>query len=705
MTSGKGFDNDGIKYSVDRDYDEQIDLIKRNYTLYNGDVPYSKVLDAKSNNSQDELAKRKIENPFHPSLQFMESFNNYNVGCDPIESILIETGNDEAADNTGSRYKTNNIRSKKDTKRVVSPSLFSPYHGVISKGIMNNLPLLNGSPDGNMRSSSLAGGTDISDCSIGELVRLSKLPNSILGKARYRYIDFMYCKDLGKIANNHLITLRKFVSPIGDNIFTESNKDKHFHNSGDIGRLVTWFGTDDNKLEDIMSYEYQASWKKLESKIQPLDSQEGNYENGRGITGKLINTLSPATNKSVAKGTGPATLVTDMMEKIGLGSSTHEYQSNDVALGRNYDNNKVYTPQNTIQDTHTYEGKLTFKHEFSLNFSYKLRAYDNINPKSAMLDLLANILNVTYREGKFWAGRQQILGAPRNSSQWKKANALIDSFSKGIDGLLTNFFHGNFEQVANALGSYGKQLMETNVMKGLTAVVSDTVEAAEETTKALMRGDTEGAKNAAGKAAKVIGNGISKSYDYLKSIGVGDAMMGAIKNKMGRPALYAFDSLLSGANVGLWHVTIGNPKNPIAVFGNLILTNAKITHSGPLGIDDFPTELRVSVALQHARSRDAIDIQKMYTKGENAIYMSLASPYTKVKFGKYGTIGSGAPEDKGKSETITKPEDFAKTSLESGAAIDTAAKTNEENGGNGSDLNVTLGCSVEEYVFNKNQMR
>ena len=83
------------------------------------------------------------------------------------------------------------------------------------------------------------------------------------------------------------------------------------------------------------------------------------------------------------------------------------------------------------------------------------------------------------------------------------------------------------------------------------------------------------------------------------------------------------NSLLDGSPVGLWHVTIGNPKNPIAAFGNLILTDTKITHSGPLGFDDFPTELKVSCTLKHGRSRDLSEVARMYTKGAGAFYNAL----------------------------------------------------------------------------------
>ena len=55
-----------------------------------------------------------------------------------------------------------------------------------------------------------------------------------------------YCgKHIGKFANNHLLTLRRFAFPVGDNIFTEAAMAKQNNNwstMGDIGRLVTWFG-------------------------------------------------------------------------------------------------------------------------------------------------------------------------------------------------------------------------------------------------------------------------------------------------------------------------------------------------------------------------------------------------------------------------------------------------------------------------------
>ena len=123
-------------------------------------------------------------------------------------------------------------------------------------------------------------------------------------------------------------------------------------------------------------------------------------------------------------------------------------------------------------------------------------------------------------------------------------------------------------------------------------------------------------------AFKDLGQKIADNADKFQ---VGQVLKGMFMNKIGRPSVYAFSSLLSGSPVGLWHLTIGNPRNPIMAMGNLILTESTIQHYGPLGIDDFPTGIKVAVTLKHAKSRDAVEISKMYTKGASSIYLNFVN--------------------------------------------------------------------------------
>lgn len=611
-TSGHGYDTDEIRYDEDPDKNKLIDSMDFSSET---EIPNASNMLAPTSSSEYQA---QIWSPFKLSQGIFSIINNYRGY---MSDVLIETGNDSVAGKDLKHFKTHNYKGK------AIPSLFNPYNGVPYGGIMENVPLLDGTQGPydapNTRLDELQ---NLGDCSINELVRLSSQSQSILGQARYKYTDFMYCKDLGKVANNHMITLRKFATPVGDNIFREAvgKKDDPTSQMGDIGRLITWFDTDDNKLSDIMTYEYEATWKELNSKIDQQQSQED--DEGRGPVGKLINNLSPSYNAQVEKGIANGGWISQIMKSIGLGSDSAIYANNDVALGRNYDKNKVYEPKNTIQDTHIYEGKLKFKHEFTLTFSYKLRAYDNINPKSAFLDLIGNILMVTYKRGTFWGGRNEILGAKPNRAGWNKYSNIMKGLSSAGGNLWSNIFHlegADNPSILGALSQFANDIGKT-VGVNFQQVI--------EQTKGFLNNVVNDPAGAGKTIVNAAAGGIKKAAQFAKDSNLGGALMGSMMNKLGRPSLYAFDSLLNGNYVGLWHVTIGNPKNPIATFGNLILTNAKITHSGPLGLDDFPTDLRVTVTLKHAMSRDSVGIERMYTKGRNGIYLSLASPFTKVAY-------------------------------------------------------------------------
>jgi hypothetical protein len=70
------------------------------------------------------------------------------------------------------------------------------------------------------------------------------------------------------------------------------------------------------------------------------------------------------------------------------------------------------------------------------------------------------------------------------------------------------------------------------------------------------------------------------------------------------PTVENMKALLTGEPVGNWHLTVGNPLNPIIVVGNLICEKMDVQFGEELGPDDFPTELKVVYTLQHGMQRD-----------------------------------------------------------------------------------------------------
>lgn len=623
------------------------------------------ILSSISGDNIERLKNNRFENNFKLPSSIIDSFNRYKFVFNNAIGILTDVGGLEenlSRDENGREYLE---KGKPINGQIFNfpsvPSLFNPLYGVHIVGFTNNVPLLNMTSESNVEYNYLNNslsydkknvviGTpekDLSDCSIKKLVELSKPgPDGIapLGRSLYKYADFMYCKDLGKVSNNHLITLRRFASPIMDNIWLSPSPNNE-QELPDIGRLVCYLG-EENKIENILNFKYEDTFVPREADAEYKQSEEDSEDGG--IIGSVLNLTNPSYRRAVEAGaTGSGNkLLSVFTDKFQvtlpvIGNTINnkgQYESNEVILGGKYDANKIYTKKGTVQDTHLYEGKLKFENSFSLVFDYELRAYDNINPKSAFLDLLGNILAVTYKRGSFWGGEQRVYGAPRNQTGWNKAELFINQEWDKLGGFFESLLSGNVNWndiwggISNMIGQVG------NIAGQLFKGGID-----------LINGWDPNATETETQKSQEVGRKIIGAY---KQLGLGSIFKGMLKNSLGRPAVYAFNSLLSGEPVGLWHVTIGNPRNPIVAMGNLILKGSTLQQYGPLGIDDFPTGIRLTVNLQHAKSRDAVEIAKMYTKGVNGIYF----PFTDYPLENWFNVGK-ITEEQGKSSSMVNTKD------------------------------------------------
>ena len=86
----------------------------------------------------------------------------------------------------------------------------------------------------------------------------------------------------------------------------------------------------------------------------------------------------------------------------------------------------------------------------------------------------------------------------------------------------------------------------------------------------------------------------------------------------------ALNAFMTGDPTGQYHVTIGNPLDPIAVIGNLYCDKTTYKLGGPLSYEGFPTELEVEISLKPARPRDKADIERMFNGGKERMYLTPA---------------------------------------------------------------------------------
>jgi len=126
----------------------------------------------------------------------------------------------------------------------------------------------------------------------------------------------------------------------------------------------------------------------------------------------------------------------------------------------------------------------------------------------------------------------------------------------------------------------------------------------------LMGGFNEG--GVGGAAGKVL-NGDNIVSNIVKN-------RAAESSKESIPYLTGLKALLIGEPVGEWHLTIGNPLNPIAMIGNLICESIGVEFGNELGPDDFPLEVKITANMAHGMARDRDAIQSMFNRGMGRIY-------------------------------------------------------------------------------------
>lgn len=225
--------------------------------------------------------------------------------------------------------------------------------------------------------------------------------------------------------------------------------------------------------------------------------------------------------------------------------------------------NKVFGPYNVIKEILTREQGLVFEQDFTLTFHYDIRGYGNTSPKAAFMDTMSNLLALTYSNAPFWGGATRYLGSGSVGKPFGDYNKLRSGDYGGFLGSLKDQFMG-----------------------------------------ALSGGFQDLAK----------GFGNSKILDNI----IGGGLMKLFNGPQGAQIAAAF---ISGEPTGNWHLTVGNPMMPMMVIGNLALQDAQFEFEGPLGYEDFPSKLKVTITLKPGRPRDKGEIESMFNAGRGRMYL------------------------------------------------------------------------------------
>jgi hypothetical protein len=396
----------------------------------------------------------------------------------------------------------------------------------------------------------------------------------------YSLTDFLWCKYYGKIPNNRLITLRRYPVPVEDNLMIA----KQNLPLVPLAQAVTWFGEDTgNKLSDVLGLSWGLKWKSISADVQDVDGNEIKAESLLDVAGVKVEDV--ALRKALIVALGNA-------QNPGMAASGQDKAQQDYDREAYGDKgpywNRVYGPVNVIDKTYMRERGLDFGDEkgLSLTFEYNLRTWAGANPKMAFLDLLTNFLSLTYNTAPFWGGAVRYF----QQTGFLAPGFNTDAFERG----------DNVQGIKDLAAGVGPQLL--GAASDLKKFVDD-----------LQSQITQGAS-----VESIIG---SITDSKVSQVLAGGRLAPLVQ----KPLLMR--SMLDGRAVGEWHMMIGNPMDPIATIGNLVLDSVSMDVGEELGEDGFPTSMKFVVNLKHGRSRAKQDIESMFNLGGGPLsYSPLAQP-------------------------------------------------------------------------------
>lgn len=378
----------------------------------------------------------------------------------------------------------------------------------------------------------------------------------------YDLSDFIQCEHYGAISNNYLITLRRFPYPVKDDIVNP----KIINEAGepvdafqpDIARALTFLSPElGNDIKEILKFKVGFEWETITSGIQEITQSKGS----RGALGASIDS-SPLLSAIEAAANGlsaaNAALIRDKGGNgVGWDPTKETYP------------NKVFGPYNVIKDILARKQGLIFEQEFTLTFHYDIRGYGQTSPKAAFMDTMSNLLALTYNNAPFWGGATRYLGSGSVGKPFGDFNALKEGRYGDYFGSLKDQFMSGFSNLT-------------------------------------------GGANSVGEFFNNLGN--SKLADNI----IGGGLMKLLNGPQGATLV---ESFISGDPTGNWHLTVGNPMMPMMMIGNLTLQDAQFEFDGPLGYEDFPSKLKVTITLKPGRPRDKGEIESMFNAGKGRMYL------------------------------------------------------------------------------------
>ncbi len=215
--------------------------------------------------------------------------------------------------------------------------------------------------------------------------------------------------------------------------------------------------------------------------------------------------------------------------------------------------------------------------------------------------------------------------------------------------LLTNGGSTELNSILNAIKNGEIDVLIDKVKEALSLVIDNAISSIVATVEVVKeKVTTEGLQTAARE-------GIEAGFAALSDLG-----SSILKQRYSRYKwkLIGAVSAMNGNHTTPWHISLGNPKFPWFVCGNMVVEDIDVSFGGELSYDDIFTEVTVKIKLKNGRAMGSHEIQSLFQIGKGRIYDKPDKINRIVVPQNTEVINPGVTETTSKTETNNIPKSY-----------------------------------------------
>lgn len=418
---------------------------------------------------------------------------------------------------------------------------------------------------------------------------------------KFKPSDFAYLTKLGVYGINRLWVLRRFAehTTIPDNLDDWGRKTP----PTPVSTLVGWMEHEDS---EIFSVNFSEVWtttdKMLHTALLDIVKNEFGIKLGDSVP-------IPGFSRGI---------LFAFLGEMGITDKT-EYGLNNIPVGDPNVLRVGATRMVTPDDPFGLKSDI----KVTLKTAYEMKFIGDVDPGSAMLDIIGNIIYmgtsntkfVMANKGDVLAAVEKAVNSPSSSKAWwDLICTLIKMFLKAV----VNLFNSAMESLGLTGGDSNNQ--NANAHSSTASTANGTATSVAGASQGSMIADPK-------NKGKLVEN-----PDFLDNL-AGGILQTVLASTV---AIYKWPlkgsiALMTGQNSTPWHLTLGNPMSPFVSLGNIVVDNVKIGFENEFHYNDMPSKINVEITVKLGRPIGAQEIEKMFNNSYKRVYSARTNNFIQRK--------------------------------------------------------------------------